>query len=130
MVIEVSLRILGDSLSPDDVTEALNIEPTRSHFKGDETLSSKGKKRVMKSGYWELDAREKHDSMQLIDHLNYLLKIIKACNQDIKSLAGCQSVEFSIILGTANDNTIEFALDSEILKQIVEIGVDLHFTII
>ena len=55
----VSLRIFGDDLSPDSITDQLGHPPTYSEAKGEEIVGKKtGRVRVAKTGCWRLHAKE------------------------------------------------------------------------
>jgi Domain of unknown function (DUF4279) len=53
-----ALRIVGDDLLPDDVTNLLGVPPTRSFARGDEVRHRRGPIRVARFGLWILDAPE------------------------------------------------------------------------
>jgi hypothetical protein len=53
-----TLRIIGDSLVPDDVTRALGAAPSASELKGQELHGKEGRVRTSKFGAWRLHASE------------------------------------------------------------------------
>lgn len=54
---KVCLRIFGDNLAPDSITEKLGHPPTHAESKGDEIVGKKsGRVRIAKSGGWRLQA--------------------------------------------------------------------------
>jgi|SRR6516162_151531 len=53
-----TLRIIGDSLVPDDVTRALGTSPSASQLKGQELRGKDGRVRTAKFGAWRLHASE------------------------------------------------------------------------
>jgi Domain of unknown function (DUF4279) len=53
-----TLRIMGDSLVPDDVTRALGAAPSASQLKGQELSGKSGQVRTAKFGAWRLHASE------------------------------------------------------------------------
>ncbi len=56
----VTLRIYGDDLIPQDITEILGVSPTHAETKGQEIVGRKtGKVRVAKSGMWRLCALDR-----------------------------------------------------------------------
>jgi ribosomal protein L19 len=53
----VTLRIYGDDLIPQNITELLGVSPTHAETKGQEIVGRKtGKVRIAKSGMWRLCA--------------------------------------------------------------------------
>ncbi|GJE40986.1 DUF4279 domain-containing protein [Methylobacterium soli] len=52
----VALRIFGDPLDPDEITQRLGIEPTGWARKGDTRRTASGRDVVAWSGSWRLDA--------------------------------------------------------------------------
>jgi Domain of unknown function (DUF4279) len=53
-----TLRIIGDSLIPDDVTRMLGMPPSESQTKGEELRGKSGHVRVAKFGAWRVHAPE------------------------------------------------------------------------
>jgi hypothetical protein len=53
-----TLRIMGDSLVPDDVTRVLGAAPSASQIKGEELHGKDGRVRTAKFGAWRLHASE------------------------------------------------------------------------
>jgi hypothetical protein len=53
-----ALRVVGDDLSPDDVTTLLGMSPTKSFARGDEIRHKRMPSRVARFGLWTLDAAE------------------------------------------------------------------------
>jgi hypothetical protein len=55
---KATLRIIGDSLKPEEVTRMLGATPTTAQFKGEELQGSRGIPRTAKFGMWRLMAAE------------------------------------------------------------------------
>ena len=53
-----SLRIVGDDLTPDEVTTLLGVRPSRSFARGDEVRHRRTPPRIAGFGMWSLDAPE------------------------------------------------------------------------
>jgi len=57
---QVTLRIFGEDLIPDDVSNLLGAKPTKSIKKGDEEVGkTSGAMRIAKTGSWHLHAEKK-----------------------------------------------------------------------
>ncbi|SFU40861.1 protein of unknown function [Methylobacterium sp. 174MFSha1.1] len=52
--ITVSLRIVGDALDPDEITQRLGVEPTGCARKGDTRRTASGREVIARSGTWLL----------------------------------------------------------------------------
>ncbi len=56
----VTLRIVGDTLVPDEISSQLGCAPTCSHYKGEQLNSrTKGIARVARKGSWHLESRDR-----------------------------------------------------------------------
>ena len=53
-----ALRVVGDDLFPDEVTDLLGARPTRSFARGDEIRHKRTSTRTAKFGFWVLDGPE------------------------------------------------------------------------
>ncbi len=55
----VSLRIIGDTLMPDEISKMLGASPTYSQFMGETLIGKKtGNKRIAKFGMWQLSVAD------------------------------------------------------------------------
>ena len=55
---KATLRIIGDALIPEEVTNLLGVEPTEAQHKGQELRGSTGISRTARFGMWRLRATE------------------------------------------------------------------------
>jgi len=54
-----TLRICGDDLNPDEITDLLGTTPTHAQRKGDKIIGAKtGRVRIAKSGMWRLEVAD------------------------------------------------------------------------
>jgi hypothetical protein len=51
-----TLRVMGDSLQPELITQVLGCEPTSAQRKGDDLTGKSGASRVARFGMWRLEA--------------------------------------------------------------------------
>jgi hypothetical protein len=79
------LRISGDDLVPEEVSNLLACSPTRSHRKGETTVGPKtGIERTAKSGTWMLECADRepesldHQIGELLDKLTADIEIWQA----------------------------------------------------
>lgn len=71
-----SLRFRGDRLEPGRITEILHATPTTAYRKGETYKRSEGHVARGRTGVWVLSTRGQVDSLDLNDHLEYLLRIL------------------------------------------------------
>jgi hypothetical protein len=84
-----ALRLYGDDLDPQLVTQALGLSPSESAVKGLEIVSSSGKKRVAPTGRWILESEGQVESTILEQHIEWLLlqlEITKIIPTDIRGV--------------------------------------------
>jgi hypothetical protein len=55
---KATLRIIGDTLIPEEITNLLGAAPTEAQRKGEELLGPTGISRIAKFGMWRLRATE------------------------------------------------------------------------
>jgi hypothetical protein len=58
---KVSLRIIGDDLVPEEITDLLHGAPMQGYRKGDVIFNPNGTSRVARHGRWSIQAPERHD---------------------------------------------------------------------
>jgi hypothetical protein len=75
-----TLRIIGDSLVPDEVTRLLGCEPSRAEAKGDVISKKTGRKWIARSGGWRLDAEDRTPD----DLEGQILGLLARLNSDLE----------------------------------------------
>jgi hypothetical protein len=87
----VCLRIIGDDLIPDEISELLGCQPSSSQEKGEEIINkNNGSKRIAKLGIWTLDTSDcKPDNLngqlqEIIGKLTCDLRIWEYLNKKYK----------------------------------------------
>lgn len=89
-----SLRVMGDSLVPEEISQLLGSEATQAQRKGEEIIgASTGRVRIARSGMWRLTAEPREpedlgDQIEkllggLTDDLAIWAKIRKTCRIDL-----------------------------------------------
>jgi hypothetical protein len=71
-----SLRLIGDRLEPDRVSEILGTKPTIAYKKREIYKMTRGREVRGRIGLWLVSSEGQVDSKNLNDHLDYLLRII------------------------------------------------------
>jgi hypothetical protein len=82
LVTFASLRFSGDRLEPALLTEMLNTAPTTAYRKGEIYKRSRGREVRGRTGVWLLSSEGRVDSLDLNDHIKYLLDIIFPSGSD------------------------------------------------
>lgn len=126
---KLSLRISGELLVPDEVTQALRASPTFSHAKGEEIRSNNsGGVRIARSGMWSLSIDDRSPEnldgqlRHLFDQLTNDLDVWKKINDDY-------SVDLFAGLFMAGSNeglTISASVVKMMADRKLEIGFDIY----
>jgi hypothetical protein len=121
-----TLRILGDSLNPDEITRILGCPPTEGFLKG-QIRPSKSKGIVQKTGSWRLEAVKKIPA----DLDAQVSELFGRMNKDLAvwtALSG--KYEIDLFCGFFMNETDEgLELSTETLKTLGDRGVKLGFCI-
>jgi len=70
------LRFSGDRLAPESLTRILGTEPRTAYRKGDVFKIVRGHEVRGRTGLWLLSSEGRVDSLDLNDHLDYLLGLV------------------------------------------------------
>jgi len=116
-----SLRILGETLQPDQIGAALGLVATRSHIKGEPR--SKKHKAVWRESAWLLQSAL-GDESDLADHLKWLLDKLEPKLDVITELSKKYKVDLFCAFSSGNGQG-GFGLDSATLKRIAGLGIGL-----
>jgi hypothetical protein len=82
------LRIYGDRLNPAEVTDVLGILPTSLQVKGEITMNSVGGQRKAPTGGWFLSSEQQVESLDLRQHIDWLLDLLLARANVLRSIQG------------------------------------------
>lgn len=116
--VRVSLRVLGDSLEPEEVSALLGRDPTRCHRKGDPMGS--GGSSVEPTGAWILDSTLS-EKEEIEDHIESLLSSVSNDPDEWEQLTNRFSA--SILCSTFLDQYNEgFELSPRIARSLAERG--------
>jgi len=77
-----TLRIISKTLNPQDITTKLKLTPSETKDVGD----LRGRSGHWPHGYWELSSREQVDSIDLADHLLWLVTTVEPSTAEIQQL--------------------------------------------
>ncbi|MCU0755758.1 MAG: DUF4279 domain-containing protein [Xanthomonadales bacterium] len=123
-----TLRVIGDALDPDTVSQLLGGAPTRSCRKGDALPGSEtGKLNIAKTGTWRMRAirREPEDLnaqiMEILGQLTQELSVWSALRSRFRVDMFC-----GIFMAGGNDG---LPLSAEVLLALGQRGIDLNLDI-
>ncbi len=123
---KVGIRIFGDDLIPDEVTDLLQCQPTEVRTKGD-IRGSKGNPRIVTTGSWRLHVDENDTSIleekveKLLKQLTDNLSIWEQITDRFKTDIFC-----GLFLEDFNEG---FSLSPEIMKKLTDRNLEIGFDI-
>lgn len=92
----VKLLIYPDALHPDEVSQILNLEPTKKNIIGTKITNSRGRVREITIAGWFLSSENYVNSKDLRDHLDWLLNKIEPSSKALKQLQGYSNMIMGI----------------------------------
>lgn len=131
-IINICFRVWGDDLHPEDISQILKIKPSEMARRGDVQVSKKtGSKLVVKTGRWFLKTNEHVNSIRVIDHINFVLALLKESKEPLHQSKEIDKLALTLIIGVdEDDDSVEFDLDPETLMEISQQKIQLSITII
>lgn len=127
---DVVLRIWGEGIVLEEITQEIGVEPTRVRRKGEvRTLTSKDQV-IEKTTSWQISTRERLQSGSITSHIEYLVQSISERKVYTPSLAGVEGAHIyvGVFRDTApNHNAVEFIIDNSLLGQIAMLGLSVNF---
>lgn len=124
---KVSLRILGDELDPEEITELLKVSPTECCKKGD-VIAGKYKRRT---GCWSLESHLP-DDIDVEDKVMHLLSQVTNDESTWKLLNSKYQIDLFCGLFLETDNRgIELSVETirKLSSLGIKIGFDIYFDI-
>ena len=124
----VGLRLFGDDLEPEELTDLLKAQPSRTRRKGDRRTTSNGETRVAREGAWIIDYSEESSPVEIDEQLNALLDRL---TDDISIWFGLTSryeadVSCGLFLDAWNEG---FTLEESTLKRLSDRHLSINFDI-
>jgi hypothetical protein len=128
--VKIGVRLWGEALQPDIITEILGLQPTQSQLKGDvKKLSSGNFSAPRELGMW-CHTREVSSSLEF--ELKALLDSMEARN--LKEIDGVEHAIVDVFVGLSDEDyfvqdSFEFRLENNILETLFSMGLDIRTTI-
>jgi hypothetical protein len=96
--VAVGFIISGKNLNPQEITNALGLQPDLSATRGDEQRNLKGALLApYDAGFWRLDTKAKVQSKDINDHFRYLLSILLPHRDAILNLSQEGDIYFDVL---------------------------------
>jgi hypothetical protein len=125
-IVFASLVLRGKNIIPQEVTDAIGLNPTKSFKRGD---IRKGTKK-WPHGYWELTSKETVQSSDLSMHLEWLAEQLEPSKSELIEIVSQGGVDAEIscfwILPTSHES---ISLSSELLIRIASLGLRINIDI-
>ena len=74
--IYASVRVIGSGVLPNEITESLNLIPTRAWRKGEYFIDATGKLRKRYDGLWLYDAKDMEFRLP-VEHIRHMMNMVK-----------------------------------------------------
>jgi Domain of unknown function (DUF4279) len=125
----VAFRVKSTDLDPQDVTNALGLEPSKSHKRGDAHRGPSGKRYSdFSGGLWSLKS-PLAASASLDEHLLALLDQLGSRAATIRELTVDYRIDFFIgVFGNGLGNFV-FSISGEVLQSVAKLRVTLDFDV-
>ncbi|RBW52093.1 DUF4279 domain-containing protein [Marinobacter sp. F3R11] len=128
--VKIGVRLWGEELQPDKITEILGLQPTQTQLKGDvKKLSGGNLSAPRELGMW-CHTREVSSNLEL--ELKALLDSMEARN--LKEIDGVEHAIVDIFVGLSDEDyyvqeSFEYRFENNILETIFSMGLDIRTTI-
>lgn len=122
--VKVEFIILGDDFSTEEITQALQLEPTEAYNRGD--FSKSGRQRL--ESCWSISTPYEI-SFDINDQLNAIISQIKPRTDCLLQLKGKYSLSFSfmIVINIENNDKPAIYLEVDTIHFASEIGASINF---
>lgn len=130
---QCELAIVSDEFDPDLITKELNIEPTRSFKKGEQSISKHSGSIITKPhNLWALKSKSlKSEEETIKPHIDYLKSLLQPKLEVLKRYKRDSRFEVSIWIWLETNNLgIGLDLDEEQLDFLGAISNRMHFSLI
>lgn len=135
-IMSVSFGIRGDDLSPDELTERLNVQPTKAWKKGDPYKSRykdrdgsiKYRQAARPWGIWELSSTEKTASENIENHATIIINELSSSKKQISTLVKEKNIRVYIsIWWQPEDGYGGYTLSAETVEELSKLCGEMNF---
>lgn len=133
ILINVSLKLWGETLNPSYITEQLGVEPSDTQMKGETKTTSTGYVVTAKIGMWCFSTKDDGlKNSNLTDHIGFLRTRFVSSGAKIRNLLGVEDACVDIFIaidGEENGTECYFEMSSANLLELQHFGIPIRFTI-
>ena len=125
------LAIYPESMTSEDVTRLLKIEPTKAHNKDDAWVTARGHIHRKPRTLWMLSSEHEVQSADLRDHLDWLLRRLEGAIFELGSLQRAKGTRMrvSCVWHPTDDNTCGAVLWPEQMALLAKMGLECSFDV-
>jgi hypothetical protein len=131
--ISITVRVSGDRLDPEEITDILHVTPHVARRKGGMQISSSGKEIRSKFGFWTWKSEDITGTLTVNDHINRLRVVFEHAYISLGDLPQAENtwVDICIVRSVEEegDAHVEFLLDAKSVAILHDIGLPVEFTI-
>lgn len=129
----LALYLKGDELNPENVNTFLGVTASRSHTKGQKSLTKTNKEVIAQTGLWEFITHDKVSSHSFCDHLDYLKSALGNRSTDLTNIKNVQEAFIDVFISISKQEgeapTFEFEITPQNVADLKEFGLPVQFTI-
>jgi hypothetical protein len=127
----ITFRIIGSKIVPNEITKALGVEPTRAFAKGENYQSKRVGIRQRPIGHWSVSTEGLVDSTSVECHALKLLELFDIESDALKALQGNEDYRISVVVWwEALEGHGGYTLSSETLRRLTCLCTDIDFQFI
>ena len=127
----VTFRIVGPEIAPNEITEALGVEPSKAFAKGENYQTKRSGIRQRPIGHWSITTEGLIDSTSVERHALKLLELLDSENDALRSLQENEDCRLSVIVWwEALEGHGGYTLTSATLQRLSALCEDIDFQFI
>jgi Domain of unknown function (DUF4279) len=122
------LRIYGDELDPELLSQRLGISSSTAQHKGQVFTNSLGRSRTAKVGGWFLSSENSVNSRELRRHLDWLIAQLRDVTHELIALQNESDTRMNItVIWWSNSGDGGFTLEPQHMRAMAEMNVECRF---
>jgi len=126
---KVSLRIMGNSVNPKEISDLLKIQPSYTHRKGDRNILFSGRRIGDRTeNIWSLESEV--DSFSCVEeHLSSLVGLLKNKNEELQILRK-NGLRMDLFVGIfCEEEQFGFSMGQDLVSNLASLGLGVEFDI-
>jgi hypothetical protein len=130
-LVAVGLYLKGHDLDPQKITEAIGLEPTFAHRRGEKKATSAGSEFVTKIGLWGLVIEE--EPAEMADVVEKLIETLRPHARSLQELPQVQEAYIDIFVATdtnvAGESSCEMSLTADQIGTLSKFELPIRLTV-